>query len=105
MRHDRLRVDLGELEDADGLGDPAGVDDVRLEDVRVRELDQIPELPSPVLGGTRPHEYGTEYGPRPEQIQELYLEPVLPVAGRISLPTGPGLGLTLNEAVIDRLRV
>jgi len=60
---------------------------------------------STVLGGTRPHEYGTEYGPRPEQIQELYLEPVLPVAGRISLPTGPGLGLTLNEAVIDRLRV
>jgi L-alanine-DL-glutamate epimerase-like enolase superfamily enzyme len=60
---------------------------------------------STVLGGTRPHEYGTEYGPRPEQIQELYLEPVLPVNGRISLPTGPGLGLTLNEAVIDRLRI
>ena len=58
-----------------------------------------------VPGGTRPHEYGTEYGPRPEQIQELYHEPVLPVNGRISLPTGPGLGLTLNEAVIDRLRV
>jgi L-alanine-DL-glutamate epimerase-like enolase superfamily enzyme len=58
-----------------------------------------------VLGGTRPHEYGTEYGPRPEQIQELYHEPVLPVNGRIALSDRPGLGVTLNEAVIDRLRV
>lgn len=57
-----------------------------------------------VLGGTRPHEYGTEYGPRPEQIQELYNEPVLPTNGRIALSDRPGLGVTLNEAVIQRLK-
>jgi L-alanine-DL-glutamate epimerase-like enolase superfamily enzyme len=58
-----------------------------------------------VLGGTRPHEYGTEYGPRPEQIQELYNEPVLPTNGRIALSGRPGLGVTLNEAVVKRLLV
>ena len=39
-------VHLGEPEDADHLADPAGVHDVRLENVRVGELDEIAERPA-----------------------------------------------------------
>ena len=55
-----------------------------------------------VPGGTRPHEFSVEYGPPPERIQELFLEPVLPVDGRISLSDRPGLGLTLDERSVAR---
>ncbi len=46
VRHDRLGVARGELEDAHHLADPARVDDVRLEDVRVRRGEEIPESPA-----------------------------------------------------------
>ncbi len=52
-----------------------------------------------------PHEYSEEYGPAPERIANLFLEPVLPEAGRFVLSDRPGLGLTLDEAVFERLRV
>ena len=45
VRHDRPGMDRGELEDAHHLGDPAGIDDVRLQDVRAGELDQVAEVP------------------------------------------------------------
>jgi L-alanine-DL-glutamate epimerase-like enolase superfamily enzyme len=58
-----------------------------------------------VPGGTRPHEYSIEYGPPPEQIAALFEDPIVPSDGRIALSDRPGLGLTLDERVIDRLRV
>ncbi len=56
-----------------------------------------------VRAAVAPHEYSEEYGPPPEQIESLFLEPVLPEAGRFVLSDRPGLGLTLNETVFESL--
>jgi L-alanine-DL-glutamate epimerase-like enolase superfamily enzyme len=56
-----------------------------------------------VQGATRPHEYSTEYGPPPEQLAELFEGLPLPEVGRIALSDRPGLGLILDERVLDRL--
>ena len=58
-----------------------------------------------VASAIEPHEYSTEYGPPRDQIASLFVEPIEPVAGRMRLPDRPGLGLVLNEAVVDRLRL
>ena len=39
------------------------------------------------------------------RVLVLYNEPVLPTNGRIALSDRPGLGVTLNEAVVAKLRV
>jgi L-alanine-DL-glutamate epimerase-like enolase superfamily enzyme len=54
-------------------------------------------------GGTRPHEFSTEYGPPPERLGELFEGLILPAGGRIALSDRPGLGLTLDERAIERL--
>ena len=59
---------------------------------------------STLLGGFAPHEYSEEYGPPPDQIAELFVEPVRQVGGRIQLPDRPGLGLVLDDSVVERLR-
>ena len=59
---------------------------------------------STLAAGVQPHEYSVEYGPSPERIAELFVEPVLPEAGMYRLSDRPGLGLTLDERVFDRLR-
>jgi D-arabinonate dehydratase/D-galactarolactone cycloisomerase len=56
-----------------------------------------------VPSAVRPHEYSVEYGPPPERIAELFEEPVLPADGVIRLSDRPGLGLTLEESVFERL--
>jgi L-alanine-DL-glutamate epimerase-like enolase superfamily enzyme len=58
-----------------------------------------------VASATEPHEYSVEYGPGPDRISELFDEPVLPERGVFELSNRPGLGLTLNDRVVDRLRV
>ena len=58
-----------------------------------------------VRDGVRPHEYSEEYGPPVDRVQELFEEPILPTNGRMQLSDRPGLGLTLREGVVDRLRV
>jgi D-galactarolactone cycloisomerase len=57
-----------------------------------------------LAGGFAPHEYSEEYGPPPEQIAELFEEPIRQEAGRIRLPDRPGLGLVLDDRVVERLR-
>lgn len=57
-----------------------------------------------VRGAVQPHEYSTEYGPLQEQLAELFEEPILPERGRIRLSDRPGLGLTVRESVVERLR-
>jgi L-alanine-DL-glutamate epimerase-like enolase superfamily enzyme len=52
-----------------------------------------------------PHEYSAEYGPPPEQIAELFVDPIEHHGGRIQLPDRPGLGLVLDERMVARLRV
>jgi D-arabinonate dehydratase/D-galactarolactone cycloisomerase len=51
----------------------------------------------------QPHEFSTEYGPTPEQLADLLGPSVLPRAGSIGLSDRPGLGLELDERVLDRL--
>jgi L-alanine-DL-glutamate epimerase-like enolase superfamily enzyme len=58
-----------------------------------------------LAGGFAPHEYSVEYGPPPERIAELFVEPIQPEDGRIQLPNRPGLGLVLDDSVMDRLLV
>jgi L-alanine-DL-glutamate epimerase-like enolase superfamily enzyme len=58
-----------------------------------------------LAGGFAPHEYSEEYGPPPEGMAELFAQPIRQEGGRIRLPDRPGLGLVLDEAVVDRLRV
>jgi L-alanine-DL-glutamate epimerase-like enolase superfamily enzyme len=58
-----------------------------------------------VTAAHEPHEYSTEYGPPPDQIAALFVEPIEPKAGRIRIPDRPGLGLVLNDAVVDPLRI
>jgi L-alanine-DL-glutamate epimerase-like enolase superfamily enzyme len=55
-------------------------------------------------GGVAPHEYSEEYGPPPDQIAELFVEPVRHLHGRVHVPDRPGLGLELDETVVERLR-
>ena len=56
-----------------------------------------------LAGGFAPHEYSVEYGPPPEKISELFVEPIQPEGGRIHLPDRPGLGLVLDDRVVERL--
>ncbi len=115
--------DLLELADPDILQpdivDAGGISEV-LRIFQLAEVHQKPVMPhSPAVGvlsvaslhaystipsATRPHEYSVEYGPRPEQIAELFEEPIEPIGGRIRLTNRPGLGLVLDQAVMARLR-
>ncbi len=38
-------------------------------------------------------------------VDGLLTEPFQLVDGRLAVPTGPGLGVDLNEEVVDRMRV
>jgi L-alanine-DL-glutamate epimerase-like enolase superfamily enzyme len=114
--------DLLELADPDILQpdivDAGGISEV----VRIFGLAEVhakPAMPhSPAAGilsvasmhayatmpaAVQPHEYSVEYGPPPERIAELFVEPVLAEAGSYRLSDRPGLGLTLDERVVERL--
>lgn len=67
----------------------------------VASLHAYATVPSAVA----PHEYSEEYGPPPERIAELFVDPILPEGGRIRLTDRPGLGLELDERVVARLMV
>jgi D-arabinonate dehydratase/D-galactarolactone cycloisomerase len=120
--HDRWGFrDLLELADPDILQpdivDAGGISEV-LRIVQLAEAHGKPVMPhSPSAGilsvaslhvystipsASRPHEYGVEYGPPAEQIASLFEEPIEPVDGRIRLTDRPGLGLVLDDAVVER---
>ncbi len=122
--HDRWAFrDLIELADPDILQpdivDAGGLSEV----VRIFQLAEVhgkPVMPhcpaagilsvaslhayATVSSAVQPHEYSIEFGPPPERIAELFLEPALPEGGTFRLSDRPGLGLTLDEKVVDRLR-
>ena len=116
--------DLIELAEPDiiqpDIVDAGGISEV-LRILQLAELHGRPVMPhSPSAGilavaslhayatiptASRPHEYSVEYGPPPEQIAELFEQPIEPVGGRIQLPDRPGLGLVLDDRVVARLLV
>ena len=57
-------------------------------------------LYSTYVNATRPHEYQLW---QPEAL-DLYTNPILPKNGVVTLPSGPGLGLEIDEAALERLR-
>lgn len=99
--------------------DAGGISEV-MRIVRLAEVHAKPVMPhSPAAGilstaslhayatipsAFAPHEYSVEYGPPPQRIAELFEEPIEPAGGRIQLPDRPGLGLVLDERVVNRLR-
>src|SRR5215212_1871516 len=56
-------------------------------------------LYSTYVNATRPHEYQV-WDP---EILELFAEPIVPKDGFVTLPTGPGLGLELDERALEWL--
>src|SRR3954453_12122690 len=56
-------------------------------------------LYSTYVNATRPHEYQV-WDP---EILTLYKQPILPKDGFVTLPTGPGLGLEIDERALERL--
>ena len=56
-------------------------------------------LYSTYVNATRPHEYQV-WDPA---ILELFTQPIQPKDGFVTLPTGPGLGLELDERALERL--
>jgi L-alanine-DL-glutamate epimerase-like enolase superfamily enzyme len=57
-------------------------------------------LYSTYVNATRPHEYQVW---QPEALT-LYKQSILPKDGYVTLPTGPGLGLELDEDALERLK-
>ena len=58
-----------------------------------------------VTNAVRPHEFSYEFtGPR-EDIDALFEGSPQPVDGRITLSERPGLGVELNENVLERMRI
>lgn len=55
--------------------------------------------------GTRPHEYSKEEFTFNPEIESLLEEPLEVKDGEIELPSGPGLGLAIDENVLERVRV
>ena len=50
--------------------------------------------------------YAQEYSIEPHSLRDRLFEPRLEVVdGHIAVPQGPGLGVTLNEKVIQEMRV
>ncbi len=57
---------------------------------------------STVTNAVRPHEFSEEFTGPAEQVAELFVEPIIPVNGVITLPDRPGLGLEFDDAALER---
>lgn len=60
---------------------------------------------STVQNAVRPHEFSTEFSGPLDTLAELYGDSVIPKDGRMLLNDRPGLGIELNESVLQRLKV
>ncbi|MEM7533494.1 MAG: mandelate racemase/muconate lactonizing enzyme family protein [Chloroflexota bacterium] len=57
-----------------------------------------------VTNAVRPHEFSLELSGPPDDVYGLFTEPLIPVDGHITLPDRPGLGLEIDEMVLERLK-
>ncbi len=55
---------------------------------------------STVTNAVRPHEFSEEFTGPAEPVAELFVDPIIPEGGRITLSDRPGLGLELNEKAL-----
>ena len=52
---------------------------------------------STVGNAIRPHEFSEEFTGPSEQVAELFVDPIIPEGGTITLSDRPGLGLEVDE--------
>ena len=57
---------------------------------------------STVTNAVRPHEFSEEFTGPAEQVAELYVEPIIPVNGTITLSDRPGLGIEFDEKALAK---
>ncbi len=57
---------------------------------------------STVGNAIRPHEFSEEFTGPAESVAELFVEPIIPEGGSITLSDRPGLGLEIDEAALAR---
>ena len=60
---------------------------------------------STVQNATRPHEFSTEFSGDLNEIAELYGNHVIPENGEIKINDKPGLGIELNENLIQKFKL
>ena len=60
---------------------------------------------STVQNGIRPHEFSTEFSGNLDDISELYGSHVVPEKGMININDNPGLGIELNEKLIQKFKL
>ncbi len=58
---------------------------------------------STIKNATRPHEFSLEFSPAFEDLERLFVDPLLPKDGHIELSDGPGYGLEINEKELPNL--
>ncbi len=56
-----------------------------------------------VKNATRPHEFSLEFSPAFEDLERLFVDPLLPEDGHIELSDAPGYGLEINEKELPNL--
>ena len=59
-------------------------------------------LYSTITNAVRPHEFSEEFTGPAEEVSELFIDPVLPHNGKITLPDRPGLGLEINPLELEK---
>ena len=57
---------------------------------------------STVTNAIRPHEYSEESTGPAERVAELFVDPIIPENGKITLSDRPGLGVELDESALTR---
>ena len=60
---------------------------------------------STVSNAVRPHEFSEEFSGPVEKVASLFVDPIIPVNGSISLTDRPGIGVELDEKILDSLIV
>ena len=59
-------------------------------------------LYSTITNAVRPHEFSEEFTGPAEEVSELFIDPVLPNNGKITLPDRPGLGLEIDPVELKK---
>ena len=59
-------------------------------------------LYSTIKNAVRPHEFSEEFTGPAEEVSQLFIDPVLPHNGKITLPDRPGLGLEIDPVELKK---
>ena len=54
-----------------------------------------------VTNAVRPHEYSEEFTGPAERVAEIFVEPIIPENGVMTLPDRPGFGLEFDDKALE----